>query len=257
LINHLYIIFKFFKMKIVAIIEARMSSSRLPGKVLLKANNITMLDHLIDRLNEVKKIDEIIIATTLKNCDDLIVDFSKRKEVKFFRGSEEDVMSRVIGAAKFCSADLIVEITGDCPIIDPNIIEQIINIYLANNVDYVSNATIRSYPDGMDTQVFSLDILEKSYKMTNDFLDREHVTLHIRNNPDIFSSINVIAPPEIYNPDLGLTLDEEEDYLFIKNIIENLYDKNKFFTCLDIINYLKRNKSLLLINNHIKRKGNN
>ena len=244
-------------MKIAAIVEARMASKRLPGKVLLEAKNITMLDHLIDRLKKVKIIDEIIVATTINPLDQEIIDFCYAKEIRYFRGSEDDVMGRVIGAAEYCKADIIVEITADCPIIDPSIVEQIINIYLFNKVDYVSNANIRSYPDGMDTQVYSIDILKSSYSMTDNKLDREHVTLHIRNNPDIFSNINVIAPPDIHSPHLGLTLDEKEDYVFIKNIIENLYDKNKFFSCLDIINYLNENKSLLSINKHIKRKGNN
>ena len=244
-------------MKIAAIVEARMASKRLPGKVLLKAKNITMLDHLIDRLKKVKIIDEIIVATTINPLDQEIIDFCDAKEIRYFRGSEEDVMGRVIGAAEYCKADIIVEITADCPIIDPSIVEQIINIYLFNNVDYVSNANVRSYPDGMDTQVYSIDILKSSYSMTENKVDREHVTLHIRNNPNIFSNINVIAPPDIHLPDLGLTLDEKEDYIFIKNIIENLYDKNKFFSCLDVVNYLKENKSLLSINKHIKRKGNN
>lgn len=243
-------------MKIAAIVEARMASKRLPGKVLLKAKNITMLDHLIDRLKKVKILNEIIVATTINPLDQEIVDFCNIKEIKYFRGSEDDVMGRVIGAAEYCRAQIIVEITADCPIIDPSIVEQIVNIYLSNKVDYVSNANIRSYPDGMDTQVFSLDILKSSYQMTCNKLDREHVTLHIRNNPDIFSNINVIAPPEINLPNLGLTLDEQDDYIFIKNIIENLYDKNNFFSCLEIVNYLKENKSLLNINSHIRRKGN-
>ena len=243
-------------MKIAAIVDARMASKRLPGKVLLKAKNITMLDHLIDRLKKVKILNEIIVATTINPLDQEIVDFCNIKEIKYFRGSEDDVMGRVIGAAEYCRAQIIVEITADCPIIDPSIVEQIVNIYLSNKVDYVSNANIRSYPDGMDTQVFSLDILKSSYQMTCNKLDREHVTLHIRNNPDIFSNINVIAPPEINLPNLGLTLDEQDDYIFIKNIIENLYDKNNFFSCLEIVNYLKENKSLLNINSHIRRKGN-
>ncbi len=244
-------------MKIAAIVEARMASKRLPGKVLLKAKNITMLDHLIDRLKKVKNIDEIIVATTINPLDQEIIDFCEAKEIRYFRGSEDDVMGRVIGAAEYCKANIIVEITADCPIIDPTIVEQIINIYLFNNVDYVSNANVRSYPDGMDTQVYSIDILKSSYSMTDNKFDREHVTLHIRKNPNIFSNINVIAPPDIHSPDLGLTLDEKEDYIFIKNIIDNLYDKNKFFSCLDVINYLNENKSLLSINKHIKRKGNN
>ena len=196
-------------MKIVATIEARMGSSRLPGKVLLQVKNKSMLEILVERLRSVGIIDDIIVATTKNAKDDAIVQVCKKINVNFYRGSEDDVQGRVIGAAQFAKADLIVEITADCPIIDPNIIEQIINIYKFNSVDYVGNGKIRSYPDGMDTQVFSLNTLEKSYNMTDDKLDREHVTLHIRNNPEIFYQINVIAPPDIYFPELGLTLDEK------------------------------------------------
>jgi len=241
-------------MRIVATIEARMNSSRLPGKVLLKAKEKSMLEILVERLQQVKSIDDIIVATTTNPKDNEIAYLCAKKGLGFFRGSEEDVMGRVIGAAKSAKADLIVEITADCPIIDPNIIEQIICIYNANSVDYVGNAKVRSYPDGMDTEVFSLKTLERSYKMTSNKDDREHVSLHIMNNAQIFSQINVIAPPDIYYPELGLTLDEWDDYLLIKKIIENFYDKNKFFKCSDIINFLNKNKYLYSLNKHVKRK---
>jgi len=243
-------------MKIVATIEARMNSSRLPGKVLLTVQGKTILELLIERLQKVRLIDEIVVATTRNNNDDLIEDLCKKNNIRIFRGSEKDVMGRVIEAAKSVSADIIVEITGDCPLIDPSIVEQILKIYIANKVDYVGNALVRSYPDGMDVQVFSLKTLENSYNMTNDKLDREHVTLHIRNNPEIFSHINVVAPPEIFNPDLGLTLDEKDDFILIKKIFEKFHNENKYFSCLEILNYLEENKHLYLINKHIKRKGN-
>lgn len=242
-------------MKVVATIEARMNSSRLPGKVLLKAKNKSMLEILFERLNKVKNIDDIILATTINKKDDVIEDFCKFKNINCFRGSENDVMGRVLEAAKKAKADYIVEITADCPIIDPNIIEQVVSIFLSNNANYVSNANVRSYPDGMDVQVFPLDILEKSYKMVKTKLEREHVTLHIRRNPEIFSQINVIAPPDIFYPKLGLTLDEWDDYLLIKEIIDNLYEDKKFFGCLDIIEFLNKNKSLYSINKNVKRKG--
>ena len=165
-------------------------------------------------------------------------------------------MSRVLNASKMVSGDIIVEITGDCPMIDPSIVEQMINIFLKNDVDYVSNARCRSYPDGMDVEVFSYEALEKSSLMTKNAKDREHVTLHLQNNPKLFSTINVIAPPELYWPDLGLTLDELSDYEFIKIIIENLYKKNMHFSCSEIISFLKKNRELLKINNGVKRKGN-
>ena len=244
-------------MNIVSIIEARMNSKRLPGKVLLPAQKISMLEHLVERLKTIKIIDQIVVATTVNSKDDEIVELCQKKEINFFRGSEEDVMGRVICAAEKYFADLIVEITADCPLIDPNIVDQIISIYLANKVDYVSNAIIRSYPDGMDTQVFSLKTLKTSYEMINSDLEKEHVTLHIRNNPNLFSHINVIAPKNIYYPELGLTLDEKDDYILIKKIIDNLYPKDNFFSCLDIINYLNENKILLEINKNVMRKNNN
>ena len=198
-------------MKFVATIEARMTSTRLPGKVMLEAAGKPMLEHLVERLKLVKYIDEIVIATTKNSTDDLMEEFSNRLRVKVFRGDEENVMSRVIEAGKSANADVIVEITGDCPIIDHEIIEQTIQVYKHNSVDYVSNNNIRSYPDGMDVQVFALEKLIESSKMTNNALDQEHVTLHIRNNPELFSRINLHSTPELYLPDLGLTLDEQED----------------------------------------------
>lgn len=244
-------------MKIVSTIEARMTSSRLPGKVMMKAAEKPMLEHLVNRLKTVKSIDEIIIATTKNESDDIIQKLADSLSVQCFRGSEEDVLNRVLGAANHIKGDIIVEITGDCPIIDTGIIEQTIQVYLNNEVDYVSNNNVKSYPDGMDVQVFSSKVLERSSKMTNDLLDLEHVTLHIRNNPNLFSRINLISPPELFYPELGLTLDEAEDYLLLKNIIEHFVkEENPYFSCLEVIKYLNKNSELLSINNHIKRKGN-
>lgn len=243
-------------MKIIATIEARMASSRLPGKVLMEAAGTPMLYHLLKRLSKAQFIDDFIIATTDNPKDDQIINFANSHNFKFFRGSEDDVMSRVIGAAEFMNAELVVEITGDCPLIDPSIVDQVISTFLNNDVEYVSNVDVRSFPDGMDVQVFSLKTLKKSASLTKDEKDREHVTLHIRKNPEIFSRINFVSPPELFWPELGLTLDEYPDYILIKNIIENFFRKNKsYFTCHEVINYLKKNKSLLKINENILRKG--
>ena len=214
-------------MKIGAIIEARMSSSRLPGKVLMTAANKPFLLHLVERLKRVKKIDKIIIATTNNKKDEEIVKFCKKNNISFFRGSEDNVMQRVILAAKKYKLDLITEVTGDCPIIDYRIIDQCLEIFLSNKVDYVTNCHIRSYPDGMDVQVYKLKTLIKSSKMTKNKLDQEHVTLHIRKNPSIFKTINLMPNREIYWPELGLTLDEHKDYLLLKKIIEHFYKKKK------------------------------
>lgn len=243
-------------MKIVSTIEARMTSSRLPGKPLLEAAGRPMLEHLVRRLQAVPSIDEIVLATTVNAADQPLVDLAAELGIKAFRGSEDDVMLRVMEAARSADADIIVEITGDCPVIDPEIIEQAIRTFNAHDADYVSNAVVRCYPDGMDVQVFSLDTLIKSAAMTDSALDHEHVTLHIRENPKIFSQIHLIAPPEQTWPDLGVTLDERSDYLLLKNLIEHFNTENPLFSCLDAIRYLRQNPDMLDLNKGVVRKGN-
>jgi spore coat polysaccharide biosynthesis protein SpsF len=242
-------------MKVIATIEARMTSSRLPGKVLMPAADKPMLEHLINRLRAVPSIDGVVLATTVNDADDRLELFAKSMNIACYRGSEDDVMNRVIEAAGSMKADVVVGITGDCPIIDPQIVEQCIRIFNANNVDYLSNGHVRSYPDGMDTQVYWLEALKRSAMMTNTPLDHEHVTLHIRNNPKIFSSINIISPPESYWPELGLTLDEYSDYELLKRIIEYFDSSNPLFGCRDVVQLLKKMPDWVAINQAVVRKG--
>jgi len=242
-------------MKIVATVEARMTSSRLPGKVLLPALQQPMLHHLVARLRAAPSIDEIVLATTVNAADESLVAFGLSEDIRVFRGSEADVMGRVIGAAALCAADLIVEITGDCPIIDPEIVEQVIRMYLKNDADYVGNSHVRSYPDGMDTQVFRLATLQRSAALTADPLDREHVSLHMRRNPQLFRHINVVAPPALHWPELGLTLDEEADYQLLRRIIETLAPRDPTFGCRAAIELLRANPQWVDINRGVTRKG--
>jgi len=243
------------KSKIVATIEARMTSSRLPGKHMMTVCGQPMLGHLVDRLKAVESIDTIVLATTKNKADDLLAEYALGIDIEVFRGDEEDVMGRVIGAGKSVNADIVVEITGDCPIIDPSIVEQTIAMFKAHSVDYVSNAMVRSYPDGMDVQVMGLHTLRKSSAMTSDPLDLEHVTLHIRNNPEIFTRVHLVAPPELHWPELGLTLDEQKDYELLSCLIDFFQELNPTFSCLDAINHLRGNPNLVAINDTVLRKG--
>jgi len=243
-------------MKIVATIEARMTSSRLPGKPLLTAAGAPMLEHLVRRLKAVPSIDAIVLATTVNAADAPLVELASRLGISVFRGDEDDVMQRVIDAAASAGADVVVEITGDCPIIDPEVVEQTIRMFKAHHADYVSNAHVRSYPDGMDTQVFTLDTLKRSAQMTDDPLDHEHVTLHIRNHPEVFTHVHLVAPPEIYWPELGLTLDERSDYELLKKIIEHFDAHNPLFSCLDAVRFLRQFPEFAEINKDVARKGN-
>lgn len=242
-------------MKFVATIEARMTSSRLPGKVMLPALGRPMIGHLIARLQAVPSLDEIVVATTTNAADDGLVEFVKTEGVSVFRGSELDVMGRVIHAAETAQADVVVQITGDCPILDPDLTEQTIRMFKRNtDVDMVANAFISSYPDGMSTTVLKFSALKASGEMTNDPLDREHVTRHIVMNPQLFKHVYLIAPPSLHWPRLGLTLDEPNDYTLIRTIIEALGPADPLFSCGDVIRFLKANPHLLQINSSVSRK---
>ena len=240
--------------KISIIVEARMGSTRLPGKVMKKILNQPVLQLQIDRLKQVKLADEIIVATTKNKSDLRIVNLAKKNKIKYFQGDEDNVMKRVKNTAEKFKTEVIVSITGDCPLIDPAIIDQAIGLYKINNIDYVSNCHVRSFPDGMDVQVYSFKSLLKSYRMTTSKINREHVTLHIRKNPKVFRTIHFQANSEENWPDLGLTLDEEKDFILIKKIFQKFKKKRKVFSLTDILRLLRKNKSLLKINEKVKRK---
>ncbi|MDA7810729.1 glycosyltransferase family protein [Candidatus Pelagibacter sp.] len=236
-----------------AIIEARLGSTRLPGKVMLKVNNQPLIFQLIKRLKFVKNIDQIIVATTLNKKDDVICDFLKKNKINFFRGSEDNVVDRVLKAAKKFKIKNIVQVTGDCPLIDPYIVSQVIETFKSNNFDFVSNANIRTYPDGMDVSIFSTKNLNKLSKLTKNKFDLEHVTLYFRRKKNIFSHCNIMAPLNLHYPKLGLTLDEKNDYHLIKVIFKKFRKFRKPFTCLQIIEFLKKNPHFLMINKKVKR----
>jgi spore coat polysaccharide biosynthesis protein SpsF len=241
-------------MKTCAIIEARMSSSRLPGKILLPVVGKPLLALLVERLKRAPSLDHIVIATTSNATDDPVEELAGKIGVGCFRGSEEDVLSRVLQAAKNDSCDVIVEITGDCPLIDPEIVETLIRIYQENSYDYVSNVLKLTYPNGMDTQVFSTATLEKVASLTNDPVDHEHVSLYIYEHPEIFSLFNLESniPEKYWN--MRLTVDTREDFELIKNIYEELYPKNPAFVLSDIIELLEKREELVNLNRHIQQK---
>ena len=233
--------------KITASIEARMTSSRLPGKVLMNAldDGTSMLEFMIKRVKKSKLIDKIIIATTKNKTDQPIIDLCEKLKVDYYRGSEEDVLLRVLEAHKKFDSDIIVELTGDCPLIDSIIMDEIISIYLENDYDYVSNSHVRSYPDGFDVQVFSTELLDDVSKKTNYEYDRENVSSYFYRTNE-FNIHGVIASKELFWPDLRVTLDDKGDYLLLKNIITTLHKLHGYnFKAIDVVNYLKESPKLL------------
>lgn len=241
--------------KIVATVEARMTSSRLPGKVLLEAAGRPMLGHLVDRLRAVPAIEAICIATTVNATDDRIEKFATEAGVACFRGSEEDVLARVLGAARSVAGEILVEITGDCPVIDPAVVSRVIQAYLESDCEYASNVGARTWPDGMDTQVFGVDLLARVEARTSDPLDREHVSLFIRSRSDEFSAVNVPAPAACDWPELGLTLDERADYELLRRVIEHFHPEEPCFTCEQVVALLRERPDWVAMNEAVVRKG--
>jgi len=239
--------------KVNAIIEARMGSTRLPGKTMMQIVGKPSIELLVERLRLAKKIDDIILATTTKHEDDVIEDFCRRKNVLCFRGSSEDVLNRVYNAAKAYETDIIVEVTGDCPLLDPWLIDDCINIFLNSQYDYLSNFIEQSYPPGIDVQIFTFRVLEEMEKLAKEQKYREHVSLYILKHPTKYKMHNVAAPIELTYPDRHLELDEYKDYELIRLIYENLYFKNPQFTTSEIIALLKEHPEWLEINKDVHR----
>lgn len=239
-------------MKVVCIIQARMTSTRLPGKVLKKVLRKTLLEYQLERVKYSKLIDEIIVATTTNDSDIPIIELCNQLGITFFRGSEDDVLERYYQAALENNGDVIVRLTSDCPLIDPKIIDKNIEMYLYGNYDYVSNTQERTYPRGMDTEVFSFELLKKAD--LNSLLDyeREHVTPYFYTNNKKFL-IGQVKNQEDYS-NYRLTVDTVEDLELITVILENLYPKNGKFKLDNIIKFLKENPELATLNQHIEQK---
>lgn len=212
-------------MKVIAITQARSGSTRLPKKVLLEIENKTLLQIHVDRIKQSKKIDDIYIATTTNKSDDCIVDLAKEFKVNYSRGSEEDVLDRFYQTVKDVKPDYIVRLTSDCPLIDPKLIDEVVEIAINKKLDYYSNVLLERYPDGQDIEVFTFNALEKAWKEADLKSEREHVTPYIRNNSSykkgkLFSSDNHFLE-ENYSH-VRLTVDEQLDLEVISKVIANL-----------------------------------
>lgn len=240
--------------RIVATIEARMGSTRLPGKVLKPAVGKPMLELMIERLRRVPSLDGIVIATTVNAADQPIADLARRLGVGCHRGSEEDITARLLGAAEEHAIDVLVETTGDCPLIDPAIVERCIQAYRDSGVDYVSNVLERTYPIGMDTQVFSAAVLADVARRTNDPVEREHGSLFIYRHPELYSLKNVTAPAAFTEPKLRLTLDTPEDYALITGVFAELYPADPTFDLAAIMALLDAHPEYRALNAEVKHR---
>ena len=233
---------------VVVIIQARMGSTRLPGKIMRSILGKTILIHDLERIKRMKTINGIVVATTILDEDDIIVDSVKNydKTIGIYRGSQENVLERYYEAAMEFKTDIIVRITSDCPLIDPTISDLVVETFLENQCDYCCNNMPRTYPHGLDTEVFSFEALEKAWREAKATFEKEHVTEYIINNPDNFRLLNVSNDKILNN--LRWTLDYLEDFTFIKEIYMRLYMKKKFFNMNDILELINNEPNLTEIN---------
>jgi glutamate-1-semialdehyde 2,1-aminomutase len=238
--------------KNIILIQARSNSHRFPNKIIQKINNLSLLEMLISRLKKTKRISKIILCTTNNREDIFLKKIAKKNKIFFFQGSETNVLKRLYDASKLFDADNYIRITADCPFIDPEIIENILNLHIEKKLDYCSNTIHPTFPDGLDVEVITKDTLTKTYKKAQSKYDREHVTTYIKNNKK-FKKLN------FYNSEnhshLRLTVDYLEDLDLVKKII-NISNNNIYINYKKIINIFKKNKSLMLINNmHLRNEG--
>jgi len=231
-----------------------MRSTRLPGKVMLPVLGKPMLELMVERLRRVKQIDAVVVATTTDKSCDVIESLASRLGVGCYRGSEEDVLDRVLQASRAAKADLIVETTGDCPVIDPETIDRVIDTFLASDVDYCSNVLERTYPRGMDVQVFPLAVLEQVATLTQDPADHEHVSRYIYQHPERFRLLNVSSGLLLEAAQLRLTVDTPEDFQLISKVYEHLYPAKQDFNLADILALCARRPDLSMLNQHIQQK---
>ena len=242
-------------MTTVITIEARMRSTRLPGKVLRPVLGQPMLARMIERLRRVRRADGIVVATTVHAADDPIAEVARELGVACHRGSEEDVLSRVLDAARGAGADLIVETTADCPVIDPGVIDQLIDTFASNQVDYCSNILRHTYPRGLDAQVFPVAVLADVAGRTNDPADREHVSLYIYEHPERYRLLNVASGLDPADAEWRLTVDTPEDFGLITAIYQELYSEHPRFGLAEMLELLHRRPDLATLNQHVRQKA--
>jgi spore coat polysaccharide biosynthesis protein SpsF len=223
-----------------------MRSSRLPGKVLFSLHGKPMLAMQIERIKQSKMLNDIVLATGKDIADDLLSSFAQEYNVKFFRGSSHNVLDRYYGAAQQFKATTIVRITGDCPLIDPQVIDDIINAYFDSQCDYVSNTLEPTFPDGLDVEVFSMEALKYMYQRARLPSELEHVTQYVFNHKNSLKIKNYAHTDNLSH--LRWTVDELDDFVFISKVYDALYTKNRLFGFKDILDLLSRQPELQKIN---------
>lgn len=236
--------------KISVMIQARTGSSRLPGKVLSEIENKPMIWHVINRVKKIKSVQQIALITTKEKSDKVLLDIAENEGIIGFTGDTKDVLNRYYQCAQKISADPIIRITSDCPVIDPYLIEEMLQFFLKNDFDYVSNIHPATYPDGLDAEIFSFQTLEKTALSAKLNSEREHVTPYIEKHPELFKIYNFENNTDLSQ--IRLTVDQKEDLKLIQKIYSLMSPKNDF-RLNEILDLISKNPKLLKINSKYKR----
>lgn len=239
--------------RVVAIVQARMGSSRLPGKVLKEILGRPLLGLLIERLKRCTRLNELVIATSMNELDDVIFGYCMRNGVAVYRGSENDVLSRYAEAARAFDADVVVRICADSPLIDPVLIDDLISEFLGGPIscDYISNTINQTYPLGMNAEVFSAEALADANINARLPYEREHVTPYIYGNPDRYNIREKHAEQDYSK--IRLTVDVPEDFDLVKSVFESIYPNNTKFGLEDIISLYRDSPEMFDINAHVQQ----
>jgi spore coat polysaccharide biosynthesis protein SpsF len=238
-------------MKVVAIIQARMGSTRLPGKVLMDLGGETVLARVLGRLRRAIMIEEIVVAITDSAADDAIIRECERLEASCFRGSEDDVLDRYYEAARMFAAEVVVRITSDCPVIDPDLVDETIGAFQVQCGDYCSNSFPRTYPRGLDTEVFTMNALEQAWRHAHQPYEREHVTPYFYEHPELFRLVS--HQGQIDYSQYRWTLDTEEDRELLREIYAR-FDNKDDFSWREVIQLMEREPELAELNSHVIQK---
>jgi spore coat polysaccharide biosynthesis protein SpsF len=239
-------------MRVIAIVQARIGSTRLPGKVLRQLGNRTVLSWVIHRVRQFRRIDSLLIATTVEPVDDAVAKEAERCSAEVFRGNENDVLDRYYRGACHTRADVIVRITSDCPFIDPEVSDYTIQRFLDEQPDYASNALERTYPRGLDTEVMKFSAIERAWKEAWEPYQRAHVTPYLYENPDKFCLLSVKGKADFSG--YRWTLDTPEDAEFFQEVCAR-FCGSVDFTWRDVLRLLEREPALADKNQHIRQKA--
>lgn len=236
---------------VAAIIQARLGSTRLPGKVLKRINGDPLIKIVINRIKKCTRIDKILLATTVNPLDDELVKWCIDNGVDFFRGNETNVLERYYEAGKSIEAEVIVRITADDPFKDPAVIDTLIGMLMTDDLDFVYNNNPTSFPEGLDTEVFKFTAIEQAYNANTTDFEKEHVTQYFYHNPSIFKMKNYAYKEDVSN--IRLTIDTKEDFELAKIIYSKLSPNGEMFYLKDILKLLEKEPHLLDLNKNIKR----